>query len=100
MVECGANFYVYADKSQNIMSDGFFLSFFLGADKLYFAAVILPVVQKQHQLLVTLLLCNACAMEVQFFDLVSSSNSSLTIYPCYINLNMQCIQLLLYLRLR
>lgn len=28
------------------------------------AAVILPVVQKQHQLLVTLLLCNAAAMEV------------------------------------
>ncbi|CAI0578068.1 unnamed protein product [Linum tenue] len=28
-----------------------------------FAAAILPVVQKQHQLLVTLLLCNACAME-------------------------------------
>ena len=27
-------------------------------------ATILPVVQKQHQLLVTLLLCNACAMEV------------------------------------
>ncbi|XP_052211277.1 DUF21 domain-containing protein At4g14240-like [Diospyros lotus] len=27
------------------------------------AAVIMPVVQKQHQLLVTLLLCNACAME-------------------------------------
>lgn len=27
------------------------------------AAIILPVVQKQHQLLVTLLLCNACAME-------------------------------------
>ncbi|KAK7336732.1 hypothetical protein VNO77_17278 [Canavalia gladiata] len=27
------------------------------------AASILPVVQKQHQLLVTLLLCNACAME-------------------------------------
>ncbi|XP_077240644.1 DUF21 domain-containing protein At4g14240-like isoform X2 [Tasmannia lanceolata] len=27
------------------------------------AAVIFPVVQKQHQLLVTLLLCNACAME-------------------------------------
>ncbi|KDP21491.1 hypothetical protein JCGZ_21962 [Jatropha curcas] len=27
------------------------------------AAVIIPVVQKQHQLLVTLLLCNACAME-------------------------------------
>ncbi|KAL2922021.1 hypothetical protein RDABS01_013512 [Bienertia sinuspersici] len=27
------------------------------------AAVILPVVQRQHQLLVTLLLCNACAME-------------------------------------
>ncbi|KAM1805475.1 hypothetical protein ACFX12_031224 [Malus domestica] len=27
------------------------------------AAKILPVVQKQHQLLVTLLLCNACAME-------------------------------------
>nr|XP_048337286.1 DUF21 domain-containing protein At4g14240 isoform X2 [Ziziphus jujuba var. spinosa] len=28
------------------------------------AASILPVVQKQHQLLVTLLLCNACAMEI------------------------------------
>ncbi|KAH9729953.1 hypothetical protein KPL70_009509 [Citrus sinensis] len=28
------------------------------------AAAILPVVQKQHQLLVTLLLCNACAMEI------------------------------------
>ena len=28
------------------------------------AAVILPVVQKQHQLLVTLLLCNAAAMEL------------------------------------
>ncbi|XP_021279704.1 DUF21 domain-containing protein At4g14240 [Herrania umbratica] len=27
------------------------------------AAVILPVVKRQHQLLVTLLLCNACAME-------------------------------------
>ncbi|KAL4308374.1 hypothetical protein GQ457_01G053350 [Hibiscus cannabinus] len=27
------------------------------------ASVILPVVKKQHQLLVTLLLCNACAME-------------------------------------
>lgn len=27
------------------------------------AATILPVVKKQHQLLVTLLLCNACAME-------------------------------------
>nr|GEZ05145.1 DUF21 domain-containing protein At4g14240-like [Tanacetum cinerariifolium] len=27
------------------------------------AAAILPVVQKQHQLLVTLLLCNAAAME-------------------------------------
>lgn len=29
-----------------------------------FSASILPVVQKQHQLLVTLLLCNAVAMEV------------------------------------
>jgi len=29
-----------------------------------YAAVILPVVKKQHQLLVTLLLCNAVAMEV------------------------------------
>lgn len=28
------------------------------------AAAIFPVVQKQHQLLVTLLLCNAVAMEV------------------------------------
>lgn len=31
---------------------------------LFAAATILPVVQKQHQLLVTLLLCNAVAMEV------------------------------------
>ncbi|KAM0893050.1 hypothetical protein ACQ4PT_025373 [Festuca glaucescens] len=30
---------------------------------LFVAAAIFPVVQKQHQLLVTLLLCNACAME-------------------------------------
>ncbi|KVH94399.1 protein of unknown function DUF21 [Cynara cardunculus var. scolymus] len=30
----------------------------------FLAAAILPVVQKQHQLLVTLLLCNAAAMEV------------------------------------
>lgn len=30
-------------------------------------AAILPVVQKQHQLLVTLLLCNAVAMEVSLF---------------------------------
>lgn len=29
------------------------------------AAAILPVVQEQHQLLVTLLLCNAAAMEVR-----------------------------------
>ena len=28
------------------------------------SAAIFPVVQKQHQLLVTLLLCNAAAMEV------------------------------------
>ena len=34
---------------------------------LFLAAVILPVVQKQHQLLVTLLLCNAAAMEVSVF---------------------------------
>lgn len=33
-----------------------------------FSAAILPVVKKQHQLLVTLLLCNAVAMEV--FDLI------------------------------
>lgn len=43
--------------------DGMFqchsLSFFC-----FRAAAILPVVKKQHQLLVTLLLCNACAMEV------------------------------------
>lgn len=31
---------------------------------LFNSATILPVVQKQHQLLVTLLLCNAAAMEV------------------------------------
>lgn len=30
------------------------------------AAAILPVVKKQHQLLVTLLLCNAAAMEVNY----------------------------------
>lgn len=29
-------------------------------------AKIMPVVRKQHQLLVTLLLCNAAAMEVRF----------------------------------
>lgn len=57
-------------------------------EKFDFAAVILPVVQKQHQLLVTLLLCNACAMEVQFSNSVSSSSSSLRIYLCYTNLNM------------
>jgi hypothetical protein len=34
---------------------------------LFAAAAIFPVVQKQHQLLVTLLLCNACAMEVHNF---------------------------------
>lgn len=31
----------------------------------FLAVKILPVVRKQHQLLVTLLLCNAAAMEVQ-----------------------------------
>ena len=31
-------------------------------------AAILPVVKKQHQLLVTLLLCNAAAMEVKKID--------------------------------
>lgn len=31
------------------------------------AAAILPVVKKQHQLLVTLLLCNAAAMEVKLY---------------------------------
>jgi hypothetical protein len=35
---------------------------------LFAAAAILPVVQKQHQLLVTLLLCNAAAMEVEYLD--------------------------------
>ncbi|XP_043723315.1 DUF21 domain-containing protein At4g14240-like isoform X3 [Telopea speciosissima] len=39
------------------------------------AAAILPVVQKQHQLLVTLLLCNACAMEV--LDWVLGHNEAL-----------------------
>ena len=34
---------------------------------LFATATILPVVQKQHQLLVTLLLCNAVAMEVYNF---------------------------------
>lgn len=37
-------------------------------DDFFLSAAILPVVQKQHQLLVTLLLCNAIAMEV--IDLV------------------------------
>jgi hypothetical protein len=35
---------------------------------LFAAAAILPVVQRQHQLLVTLLLCNAVAMEVEYLD--------------------------------
>lgn len=35
-----------------------------------FPAVIFPVVQKQHQLLVTLLLCNAAAMEVSWWFLL------------------------------
>ncbi|XP_040935689.1 DUF21 domain-containing protein At4g14240 isoform X2 [Gossypium hirsutum] len=39
------------------------------------AAAILPVVQKQHQLLVTLLLCNAAAMEV--LDWVLGHNEAL-----------------------
>lgn len=43
-----------------------------------FSATIFPVVQKQHQLLVTLLLCNAASMEVTtkmaiFFNRFSSS---------------------------
>lgn len=36
-----------------------------------FSATIFPVVQKQHQLLVTLLLCNAASMEV--ITLISGS---------------------------
>ncbi|GKC84510.1 DUF21 domain-containing protein-like protein isoform X2, partial [Tanacetum coccineum] len=39
------------------------------------AAVIFPVVQKQHQLLVTLLLCNAAAMEM--LDWVLGHNDAL-----------------------
>lgn len=42
----------------------FFLQFVVSNFGFHCAAAILPVVQKQHQLLVTLLLCNACAMEV------------------------------------
>lgn len=34
----------------------------------FLVAAILPVVQKQHQLLVTLLLCNAASMEVILFS--------------------------------
>jgi hypothetical protein len=37
-------------------------------------AAILPVVQKQHQLLVTLLLCNAASMEVIFFGIYVEKN--------------------------
>ncbi|RWV97914.1 hypothetical protein GW17_00039268 [Ensete ventricosum] len=43
------------------------------------AATILPVVQKQHQLLVTLLLCNAAAMEcmwIQILDCALGHNES------------------------
>lgn len=47
-----------------ILSFNLSFNFFLFYNKL---AAILPVVQKQHQLLVTLLLCNAASMEVIFF---------------------------------
>jgi hypothetical protein len=35
---------------------------------LFVAVVVLPAVQKQHQLHVTLLLCNVAVMEVEYLD--------------------------------
>lgn len=43
----------------------------------FFSAIIIPVVQKQHQLLVTLLLCNAAAMEVSCLTFVSFDDRSI-----------------------
>ncbi|KAF2591210.1 hypothetical protein F2Q70_00042168, partial [Brassica cretica] len=61
---------------------GTFLSFFSSLitystllEFVYIVAAILPVVKKQHQLLVTLLLCNAAAMEV--LDAVIGHNDTL-----------------------
>jgi len=51
---------------------------------LFAAAAILPVVQKQHQLLVTLLLCNAVAMEVEN---LGSILSIITLF-CTLQLNI------------
>jgi len=51
---------------------------------LFAAAAILPVVQKQHQLLVTLLLCNAAAMEVEN---LGSILSIITLF-CTLQLNI------------
>lgn len=48
-------------------------------------AAIIPVVKKQHQLLVTLLLCNACSMEVFFFT--KASTLSITVYLFLFNMN-------------
>lgn len=41
-------------------------------------ATILPVVKEQHQLLVTLLLCNAAAMEVDYLLIYFSSVHAFT----------------------
>lgn len=48
----------------------------------FISAAILPVVQKQHQLLVTLLLCNACASEVSIYGE--------TIFPEFQIINFSC----------
>lgn len=47
-----------------------------------FTAAIFPVVKKQHQLLVTLLLCNALAMEVKFHSRIWTLHFIKTIIPC------------------
>ena len=48
------------------------------------SAAILPVVQKQHQLLVTLLLCNAAAMEVTKLQLPFVKVIKLGVVACLI----------------
>ncbi|KAL2339141.1 hypothetical protein Fmac_013587 [Flemingia macrophylla] len=49
------------------------------------AAVILPVVKKQHQLLVTLLLCNAVAMEVTVVSMLHNDHVLRSALPIYLD---------------
>lgn len=56
---------------QSIMNHHLHLPLLIAFCVLFYIAIILPVVQKQHQLLVTLLLCNAVAMEVIMIQLQS-----------------------------